>query len=123
MRSRAEMSVAARTVSTVNRRGMSGGTETQTTWAVREVPGFADAVVVRTPHPEWGERAAVVAVRTDAAAASHALATLAAATDAAGLPPAARPVRVELVDGMPLLASGKPDRRALEQFVRGGRTT
>ena len=32
------MSVAARNVSTVNRRGMSGGTETQTTWAVREVP-------------------------------------------------------------------------------------
>jgi len=38
MRSRAEMSVAARTVSTDNRWGMSGGTETQTTWAVREVP-------------------------------------------------------------------------------------
>ena len=35
---RAEMSVAARNVSTDNRRGMSGGTETQTTWAVREVP-------------------------------------------------------------------------------------
>jgi len=88
--------------------------------AVREVPGFADAVVVRTPHPEWGERAAVVAVRTDAAAASHALATLAAATDGAGLTPAARPVRLELVDRLPLLASGKPDRRALEAMVRDG---
>jgi recombination protein RecA len=32
------MSVAPRSVSTDNRRGMSGGTETQTTWAVREVP-------------------------------------------------------------------------------------
>jgi len=32
------MSVAARNVSTDDRRGMSGGTETQTTWAVREVP-------------------------------------------------------------------------------------
>jgi len=38
MRSQAEMSVGTRTVSTDNRRGMSGGTETQTTWAVREVP-------------------------------------------------------------------------------------
>src|SRR5690242_15663396 len=38
MRSRAEMSVAAHTVSIDNRRGMSGGTDTQTTWAVREVP-------------------------------------------------------------------------------------
>ncbi len=90
--------------------------------AVRAVPGFADAVVVRTPHPEWGERAAVVAVRTDAAAASDALATLAAATDAAGLTPAARPVRLELVERIPLLASGKPDRLALEALVRGGRS-
>ena len=89
--------------------------------AVRAVPGFADAVVVRTPHPEWGERAAVVAVRTDAAAASHALATLAAATDGAGLTPAARPVRLELVERVPLLASGKPDRLALEELVRSGR--
>lgn len=91
--------------------------------AVRSVAGFGEAVVVRVADPEWGERAAAVTERTDAAAASDALATLAAATDAAGLPPAARPVRVELVDRMPLLASGKPDRRALEQLVRGGRTT
>ena len=34
----AEMSVAAHSVSADGRRGMSGGTETQTTWAVREVP-------------------------------------------------------------------------------------
>ena len=52
-----------------------------------------------------------------------ALATLAAATDAAGLTPAARPVRLELVvDRMPLLASGKPDRRALEELVRAAAT-
>ena len=90
--------------------------------AVRAVPGFVDAVVVRGRRtPEWGERAVVVAVRTDAAAASDALATLAAATDAAGLTPAARPVRLELVERMPLLASGKPDRLALEELVRGGR--
>ena len=89
--------------------------------AVRTVHGFGDAMVVRMPDAEWGERAAVVAVRPDAAAASAALATLAAATDAAGLTPAARPVRLELVDGLPLLASGKPDRRALEARMRGGR--
>jgi o-succinylbenzoate---CoA ligase len=88
--------------------------------AVRGVPGFAEAVTIRLPDPEWGERAAVVTVRTDAAAASDALMALAAATDAARLTPAARPVRLELVDRMPLLASGKPDRRALEQLVRQG---
>jgi O-succinylbenzoic acid--CoA ligase len=88
---------------------------------VRAVPGFAEAVAVRIAHPEWGERAAIVASRTDAAAASADLADLAAATDAAGLPPAARPVRLELVDSIPQLASGKPDRRALEQLLRDRR--
>lgn len=89
--------------------------------AIRGAPGFAEAVAVRVPDPEWGERAAVVAPRTDAAAASDALMMLAAATDAARLTPAARPVRLLLVDRMPLLASGKPDRRALEELARGGR--
>ena len=88
--------------------------------AVRAVPGFADAVAVRVPDREWGERAAVVATRTDAAAASARLETLAAATDAARLPAAARPVRLQLVDALPLLSSGKPDRRALEARMRGG---
>ena len=87
--------------------------------AIRAVPGFAEAVAVRVPEPEWGERVAVVALRTDAAAESDALTMLAAATDAARLPPAARPARLLLVDRMPLLASGKPDRRALEELVRG----
>jgi len=88
--------------------------------AVRGVPGFAEAVAVPVRDPEWGERAAVVTERTDAAAASGALATLVAATDAAGLTPAARPVRLLLVERMPLLASGKPDRRAIEELLRAG---
>lgn len=84
---------------------------------IRALSGFADAVVVRAADREWGERPAVVASRTDVAAALDALTALARTTDAAGLPPAARPVRVELVDRMPLLASGKPDRRAIEAML------
>ncbi|WP_173922778.1 AMP-binding protein [Agromyces sp. Marseille-P2726] len=87
--------------------------------AVRRVPGYEHAIAVRTEDTEWGERVAVVAERTDAAASGD-LETLAAAADAAGLSPAARPVRLELVDRMPLLPSGKPDRRALEGRLRGG---
>ncbi|WP_240665902.1 AMP-binding protein [Agromyces sp. LHK192] len=80
-----------------------------------DAPGLASAVVVAVADPEWGERAAVVVE-----GASVALDVLAAATDAAGLPPAARPVRVLAVDAMPLLASGKPDRRALAALVVDG---
>ena len=89
--------------------------------AVRAVPGFGEAVVVAVPDAEWGERAAVVAPHTDASGESAALTTLARATDAAGLTPAARPARLLLVDAMPLLASGKPDRRALAVLARDAR--
>ncbi|MFF2370597.1 AMP-binding protein [Agromyces sp. NPDC058110] len=92
--------------------------------AVRSVAGYAGAVVLPVADAEWGERPAVVVERADAAAsvgrsapsetpASDDLAGLAAATDAAGLPPAGRPVRLLVLERMPLLASGKPDRRAI----------
>ncbi len=86
--------------------------------AVRHVPGLEHAIAVRTADREWGERAAIVAARSDVAASVD-LEALAAATDAAGLSPAGRPVRLELVDRMPLLPSGKPDRRSIEASMRG----
>lgn len=86
--------------------------------AVRSVAGYAEAVVVAVPDPEWGERAAV-AVAGDAGDEASALQTLRTATDAAGLAPAARPVRLVVVDLLPMLASGKPDRRALADLARG----
>ena len=86
--------------------------------AVRSVAGYAEAVVVAVPDPEWGERAAV-AVAGDAGDEASALQTLRTATDAAGLAPAARPVRLVVVDRLPMLASGKPDRRALADLARG----
>lgn len=85
--------------------------------AVRAVPGFADAVAVAVPDAEWGERAAIVATGP-AAEAPGALDALREATDAAGLPPAARPVRLVPVDAVPRLASGKPDRVALAALAR-----
>lgn len=85
--------------------------------AVHAVPGFADAVVVAVPDPEWGERAAVVA-SGGAADSPGALDALRRATDAAGLPPAARPVVLVPVAGIPRLASGKPDRVAAAALAR-----
>ncbi|WP_308798631.1 AMP-binding enzyme [Agromyces silvae] len=83
--------------------------------AVRALPGLHDAVVVAADDPEWGQRAVVVA-----AEASVSLAELARATDAASLPPAGRPVRFVRLDRLPMLASGKPDRRAVAEAIRVG---
>ncbi len=84
--------------------------------AVRAVSGYAEAVVVAVPDTEWGERAAV-AVAGDVGDEASALLTLRTATDAAGLAPAARPMRLVAVDRLPLLVSGKPDRRAIAALL------
>ena len=75
--------------------------------ALREQPGCADAVVVAVPDARWGERpvafAAGVPADDDAALAAV----------AARLGAVARPDRLIRVASLPLLPSGKPDRRAL----------
>jgi len=93
---------------------------------VRALPGFADAVVVGAADARWGQ-VPVVAVPaahapSSAARPSVALssaARLAAVTDAvaSALGKAARPARLLEVPAIPLLASGKPDRRALERLT------
>jgi o-succinylbenzoate---CoA ligase len=69
-----------------------------------------DAVVVPAPHPGWGEVPAVV-VPVDVPLDE--LRDLAAPLGAA-----ARPAFVVVVPDAPVLASGKPDRRALAAIVR-----
>lgn len=74
---------------------------------LRTQPGCADAVVVSTADARWGERpvafASGAAIDDDAA--------LAAVASALG--PVARPDRLIRLDELPMLPSGKPDRRAL----------
>lgn len=84
--------------------------------AVRRLDGYDTAVVVAVPDAQWGERAAVVVpggVGLGVGDEASALLRLREATDAAGLAPAARPVRIVVAEPWPMLASGKPDRRAL----------
>ena len=74
--------------------------------AVRDLPGLGEAVVVPAPHPEWGESPVVVSVVSadlDAVRASV----------SARLGSAAAPSRILLVDAMPMLSSGKPDRLSI----------
>ncbi|MEP6482065.1 MAG: AMP-binding protein [Rhodoglobus sp.] len=71
--------------------------------AVRALPGLHDAVVVPAPSAEWGQVPVVIAT------AEVALAHLRKAiTESLGR--AAAPARVIVVDAIPLLPSGKPDR-------------
>lgn len=78
--------------------------------AVRSMPGQHDAVVVAAPHPEWGESPVVVT-------------TVAVPLDvlrdavAAALGKAAAPARVLLVDLLPMLPSGKPDRLSISALA------
>ncbi|ROQ39419.1 O-succinylbenzoic acid--CoA ligase [Frondihabitans sp. PhB188] len=79
---------------------------------VRELPGLAGAVVVRAPHARWGEVPVVVAVPPVALTLAD-LRT--AVADSAGR--AAAPDRILVVDALPLLPSGKPDRVALARLA------
>ena len=93
---------------------------------VREQPGLADAVVVRAPHERWGEVPVVVVGEGGSPGprllpGSPRLPELSElrAVTAAALGRAAAPDRLVLLPELPLLASGKPDRRALEALVAG----
>lgn len=74
---------------------------------LRAQPGCADAAVVAVAHARWGERPVAIA----AGAPVDDDAALAAVADALGA--AGRPERIIRVATLPLLPSGKPDRRAL----------
>jgi O-succinylbenzoic acid--CoA ligase len=94
---------------------------------VREQPGLGSAVVVRAPHERWGEVPVVVTAEPGRPAPHllHATPRLPElpelrAVVSAVLGRAAAPDRLVLLPELPLLASGKPDRRALQALVAGG---
>ncbi|WP_174550901.1 AMP-binding protein [Actinomadura latina] len=78
--------------------------------ALSRHPAVRDVVVVGRPDPEWGER--VTAVVVPAAPAAPELAELRAFVRET-MPACAAPRELELVEAIPLLASGKPDRARL----------
>lgn len=83
---------------------------------VRELPGFADAVVIPARSEAWGEVPIVV---TAMGGADDAARRLVRDACRAALGRAAAPDRIERIERMPMLASGKPDRIAIVRIVAG----
>jgi o-succinylbenzoate---CoA ligase len=78
--------------------------------ALREHPAVSDAVVFGRPDPTWGQR--VVAAVVPAPGEEPALAGLREWV-AARLGAASAPRQLHVLDELPLLHTGKPDRRAV----------
>ncbi len=83
--------------------------------AIAALPTVGSVVVVGVPDPEWGQQVVAVVVpapNTDPPQPAD----LTRAT--AGLPAAARPRRLLLVDDLPMRGPGKPDRTAIAAMAR-----
>ncbi|MGY1712947.1 o-succinylbenzoate--CoA ligase [Geodermatophilus sp. SYSU D01106] len=86
--------------------------------ALREHPDVADAVVFGRPDDEWGQR--VVAAVVPAPGAAPELAALRAwVSGRLGGPSAPR--ELHLLDAVPTLHTGKPDRRGVAATLAGAR--
>lgn len=86
--------------------------------AVRGIPGLAAAVVVGVDDERWGEASVIVAAKGPALRRSETeqLEQARAAVEAE-IGRHARPARLILVDELPALVSGKPDRQAIRRIA------
>ncbi|AYG03844.1 AMP-binding protein [Gryllotalpicola protaetiae] len=78
---------------------------------IASLPGLADAVVVAVDDAQWGQVPVVITTAGEAELAGIRSST------AAALGRAAAPARLQVVDVIPRLASGKPDRLALARLA------
>jgi len=89
---------------------------------VRYLPGVRDAVVVAVPDPEWGQAVAAAVVLTPRATRPPTVDDARAALRGI-VPDAALPRHLHVVDSIPLIGPGKPDRVALSAtFSEDGRS-
>ncbi|MEL4319637.1 AMP-binding protein [Leifsonia sp. YIM 134122] len=85
--------------------------------AVRALSGLEDAVVVGIPHPRWGEVPAVAVPTAAGRGSVHPPLDDIRAVVGRTLGVAARPAVLVELGEVPLLSSGKPDRRAIVELM------
>ena len=84
---------------------------------VREFPGWAGAVALASPHPEWGERVSLVVEAGEIAVDDAAAYLEVSAALRERLGAAAVPAWVTETEEMPRLPGGKPDLLAIEEWL------
>src|SRR5215475_14359854 len=84
---------------------------------LRGCPGVRDAVVVGTPDPDWGERVTAMVVALDPAEPPGLEEITGYVRDR--LPRYAAPRSMVLIDKLPMLSSGKPDRQQIRDIAIG----
>ena len=89
--------------------------------ALRSCHSVRDAVVVGTPDPLWGELVTALVIPADPALPP----TLEGLREqvSSRLPRYAAPRELRLIAEIPMLASGKPDRRLLRELISPGHAT
>ncbi|HEX7994744.1 MAG TPA: AMP-binding protein [Streptosporangiaceae bacterium] len=84
---------------------------------LRSCPGVRDAVVVGTPDPDWGELVTAMVVAADPAGPPRLEEIREYVRDR--LPRYAAPRSMVLIDKLPMLPSGKPDRQQIRDIAIG----
>lgn len=87
-----------------------------------ELPGWAGAVAIGVPDPEWGERPVLVRAEGASVEGFEEPAPFGEVREAvrAALGVAAAPERELVLDDLPQLAGGKPDRAAIRKHLARG---
>jgi O-succinylbenzoic acid--CoA ligase len=85
--------------------------------ALAALPGVAEAVVVGVDDAEWGQRVGAAITSTDTATTPTLDELRSALRDT--LPPAALPTRLAVLAELPMIGTGKPDRKAVAALLAG----